>query len=223
MLHRLRGGIRRIIQPVLWLGYRRYLQKSRWYTYKGLHINVQPSVFHPGMLFSTKILLQYILQLDLKGKKVLELGAGSGMLALAAARAGATVSASDINPAAIESIKASCQKNQLEIDVILSDLFESIPQQAFDYLFINPPYYPKDPTDEREYAFFCGSEFEYFQRLFASLADYLSPTGAALMILSDDCDVERIKAMALKAGWKMPLQHQTKKWGEVNYIFQISA
>ncbi|MEM1322331.1 MAG: methyltransferase [Bacteroidota bacterium] len=223
MLQLLRRGFRSLIQPLLWIGYRRYLSKSRWYHHDGLHINVLPSVFHPGIFFSTKIMMRHIKALPIAGKRVLELGAGSGMVALAARRASALVTASDINPEALQAIEASAQRNGLDVRLLHSDLFDKIAPQPFDYILINPPYFPKDPSSDQEYAFYCGSDFGYFHRLFGQLGHYLSPAGCALMILSDDCEVERIQRMARESGLEMELVYREWVWGEVNFIFRIPS
>src|SRR5205085_2367128 len=81
---------------------RRYLSRERVYRYEGISLQIHPEVFHPGFFFSTKLLLRYLLQLPLHQRSLLELGAGSGLISFAAARAGADVTASDINPVAVQ-------------------------------------------------------------------------------------------------------------------------
>jgi len=222
MLDKLRRQVRRFIQPLLWGFYRWYLSESRWYHYEGLKIRIHPSVFHPGLLFSTKILYHFAQTLPLKEKRVLELGAGSGMIALGTARQQAIVTATDINPAAIQSIEESCQANGLSIRVLHSDLFDDVPSTSFDYIFINPPYYPKDPGNNQEQAFFCGQEFEYFKRLFQQLPDYIHASSKVYMILTDDCDLARIQQLAKEGNFSMEVVQETRKWGELNLIYLLS-
>jgi len=217
----MRGRIRKLIQPILWKGYRWYLNKTRWYYYDGLKVCIQPSVFHPGLLGTTRVLLDFISKMHLEGKRVLELGAGSGLLALWCSRAGAITSASDINAAAIESMQKSAEANQLSLQLYHSDLFDQIPKQGFDFILINPPFYPRVPQNDRERAFFCGSDFEYFQRLFAEIQDYIAPGGTAYMILTDDCDLLRIHQLASGHGIQF-IQRETKKvLGETQMIFEL--
>ena len=220
-MSRLRRRFRRIVQPFLARLYRWYLSKPRWYRYEGLSVRVLPTVFHPGFLISTKVFLKFALQQNLQNKKVLELGAGSGLIALSAVRAGAIVTATDINPNAIASIKESAKKNQLSLTLIESDLFQKIPSQHFDFIFINPPYYPRQVTNLEEVAFFCGVDFDYFRQLFPQLFPFLKSTTRAFMILSEDCEIETIREIARENKIEMQLILETKKVGELQYIFEL--
>src|SRR5436190_4609705 len=80
----------------------KYLSKKRTYTYENIKLQVPPEVFHPGFFTSTQFLLQYIRKLNLGGKSFLELGAGNGFISIYAAKQDAKVTASDINPVAVE-------------------------------------------------------------------------------------------------------------------------
>src|SRR5215813_8959512 len=65
----------------------------------GFRMIVRPTVFHPRYFITSEFFASFIDRLDLSGKRVADVGTGSGILALAAARAGAThVTAIDVNP-----------------------------------------------------------------------------------------------------------------------------
>jgi release factor glutamine methyltransferase len=100
---------------------------------------VSPGVFFPGFIISTKLFLQFIEQLDISGKTLLELGAGSGIISVFAVLKGAIVTASDINPKAVQDIHENAVRNNVEVTVIESDLFEGIPRSTFDFIIIAPP------------------------------------------------------------------------------------
>jgi len=155
-------------------------------------------------------------------KNFLELGAGSGLIAFSAAKKGALVTATDINPIAIEYLKKNSRLNNLPLQIIQSDLFQNIPLQAFDIIAINPPYYKKQPVTEAEFAWYCGTNGEYFSALFEDLKNYIHGQSLVIMILSDVCDLEMIKDIA--AGYSFifePVQTKKLMW-EINYIFKIN-
>lgn len=151
----------------------------------------------------------------------LELGAGSGLIAMYAAREGAQVTASDINQVAIHSLEMNSRSNRISLTVIHSDLFTNIPLQRFDVIAINPPYYKKQPKTPAEYAWYCGEQGEYFQQLFGSLQWYMHSQSMVLMVLSDGCDLEMIFEQALSNGFSLNCVFEKRNWIEVNYIFRV--
>jgi len=189
--------------------------------YKGIVLTIPREVFHPGFFFSTKILLRYVARLALPEKNFLELGAGSGLISIFAAKQGAQVTASDINRKAIDFLEMNSANNHVYIRTILSDLFAAIPPKAFDIIAINPPYYKKQPRSEAEYAWFCGENGEYFERLFQSLPAYIHPSSLTLLTLCDGCDITMIRRMAKENGFELNCLLQKDTLIERNYLFRI--
>jgi release factor glutamine methyltransferase len=167
------------------------------------------------------LLLQFIEPLSLKEKKVLELGCGCGIISILAAKKGAQVTASDINSTALKALEKNAAKNTVLIDVVLSDLFENLNGQSFDFIIINPPYYPRNPVSIAENAWFCGENFEYFEKLFSQLPTFITVQNKIYMILSEDCDLQKIKAIALKNEITFELLLEKKVVAEKNYIYQL--
>jgi release factor glutamine methyltransferase len=165
--------------------------------------------------------LDFINELDLTNKSILELGCGSGIISLFAASKGGVVTASDINPTAIDFLNTAASKNELKVNALFSDLFQNISQKEFDYIIINPPYYPKNPSEMKERAWFCGEDFIYFENLFLQLIAFI-PNSSVLMILSEDCQIETIKAIASKNKLEFLKVHETKVSFERNFIFSIT-
>src|SRR5467141_3667753 len=65
----------------------------------GFRLIVRPTVFHPRCFITSEFFASFISRQDLTGKRVADVGTGSGILGLAAARAGAaSVTAVDVNP-----------------------------------------------------------------------------------------------------------------------------
>lgn len=219
----MRAFLKRITHPILKFGLNLYYSKPRNFTYDNIKIKVHPDVFPPQLTFSTKILLDYIEPLNLENKRFLELGSGSGIISLLAAKKGAIVTASDINEITLTYLEKNASKNHLKLKIIHSDLLQNLDNQTFDYILINPPYYPKKANTVKEQAWFCGENFEYFENLFSQLTNYLSYENNCLMILSQDCAIEKIKAIALKNTIAFELVLEKKHLVETNYIFKLTS
>lgn len=213
--------LKKLLFPVLKSAYNIYASKERSYFFKGINVKIMPGVFHPGFFFSTKLLIKYISKYNLKDKTFLELGAGSGLISIYCAMQNAMVTATDINPTAIKNIIKNAELNNVKLDVIESDMFDRIEIRKFDYIIINPPYFPKNPKNEEELAWFCGNDFQYFKKFFSQLKDYKTEATIVLMILSEDCDLQQITSIANENHFSMNIVFQKKVFREANYIYTI--
>ncbi|WP_317163860.1 methyltransferase [Flavobacterium phycosphaerae] len=120
-------------------------------------------------------------------------------------------------------LETNASKNNLTLKAVYSDLFQSIESQPFDYIVINPPYYPKTAQNVKEQAWFCGENFDYFEKLFQQLPNHITIDTNCFMILSQDCAIEKIKAIALKNAIAFTLVLEKKEWVETNYIFKLTS
>jgi release factor glutamine methyltransferase len=216
--------VRKQLAGIFWRPYVTwYISKARTFGFRGLTMRIEKGVFHPSFFFSTRYLVEILdgFKDQLPGKSLLELGAGSGLLSLLAARYGARVTASDLNKTAVATLIENAAANKLQLQCIHSDLFQQIPAQCFDFVLINPPYFKKNPATDADLAWYCGENMEYFRRLFATLRPYLSSNSECLMILAENCDLQGIQAIATSEGFAMnEIQRKKIKW-EMNFIFKI--
>lgn len=203
-----------------WWGLR-HIRKVRRSRLDGLRLEVPPGVFHPGVYFSTPIFIKFLQTIDFQGKTALDVGTGSGALALFAAQKGATATALDINPLAVETARRNAAANGLALRVVESDLLDRLPAQQFDFVLINPPYYPRQPRNAAEHAFFAGENHEYFQKLFAQLPVFRHTGSRAWMIVSEDCDLAAIGALAGQHRQRLEVIFEKKKWGERLWVVEI--
>lgn len=199
----------------------KYLSRTRVYRYGNLKLEVPPQVFHPGFFFSSQLLLEYVSRLKLNGHSFLEPGAGSGLISFYAAQNGARVTATDINPVAIEYLHKNSKKNKVDIRVIQSDLFDRIPKEQFDIIAINPPYYRKDPETWKDHAWYCGKNGEFFSRFFNELSYYIHKDSITLMILSEGCDLKMIRSSAERNNFSLNLVLTRQNILEKNFIYKI--
>lgn len=198
-----------------------WLSKERSYNYQGIRLAVHPQVFHPGFFFSTKLLLRHLSGFTLHGKSFLELGAGSGLISISAARSGARVTASDINPVATDYLRQNARSNQVQVTVIHSDIFGNIPKGTFEFVAINPPYYFRKPADWKQYAWNCGENGEYFRDLFSGLGNYIDTQSVVLMVLCESANRGRVRQIANGFGFEMECVKEVGNLLEKNFVYQI--
>lgn len=79
----------------------------------------------------------------LPGEKVLDMGTGSGILAIESALRGGIVTAVDISEDALLCAANNAEKQGVTISTIRSDLFSNI-EGLFDVVLFNPPYLPEE-------------------------------------------------------------------------------
>lgn len=208
---------------ILYPASEKYLSKERTYSYKAITVTVFPGVFHPGFFYSTKLLLNYFQNMDLRKKYILELGAGTGLISIFTANKGGFVTASDISMTAFYNIEKNVKMTNANVEVVHSDLFDDIPHRRYDYIIINPPYYKKTPSSEKEFAWYGGDDFQYFRKLFSQLGNNYYENTNVIMVLSDEADLEMIKSIAGEFNFEMEVIHHKKTWGENHYIFNIKS
>ena len=199
-----------------------YLRKERNYTYKGITVNVFPGVFHPGLFYSTKFLIDFLLTQPIANSSLLELGCGTGLISILSAKHGAHVTAIDLSQRAIENVTANANLNQASLSIIKSDLFEEIPQQAFDWIVINPPYYAKVVRNEAELAWHGGERFEYFRKLFDSIGNFMNSKTQVIMVLTLGSELEKIFEIGESKNFKFELLKERRVlFDEKDFLYRI--
>ena len=119
----------------------------------------------------------------IKDANVLEVGVGSGVLSIGAARAGAKkVTALEINPRAKNTAGFNIVMNGLEDRISIldghSDVFRPVANQKFDYIFSNPPFEPTPPDQEFFYHSAAGPfGLDFIETMLQGVNDILKPSG----------------------------------------------
>lgn len=157
----------------------------------GFDLVIDPGVLHPRHFASSRWLAAHLSTLELRGLRVADVGTGSGILALVAARAGASVTAIDINPVAVRCARANVARNALGplVEVIESDVFAHVtPAAKFDLVVTNPPFFTRAPRDPADQSFAAGPHGEFFRHLAEAVPGRLAPGGLLLLVHSSDAN-----------------------------------
>jgi release factor glutamine methyltransferase len=153
----------------------------------GLHskIYIKPHVYVPFDKSVPEMLAQFS---DLiKDKSVLDVGTGTGIIAILSAQMGArAVSACDINPNAVE-----CAKNNVLIsgfenvvsEIVYSDLFGNI-KDTYDIITFNAPWVQGKAQNLYELAIY-DENYALVNRFMEEAPEYLNPDGTILLQYSD--------------------------------------
>jgi release factor glutamine methyltransferase len=180
--------IRRLLGRALHLAYRlagadRY-DDYRVELIRGARFVVMPSVFNPRVTRTGAFLAAQIDPGALQGHwEVLDMGTGSGVGAVIAARHARRVVAVDINPAAVRCARINALLNDVEqrIEVRQGDLFAALGDERFDLVLFNPPFVRALPRSDRDRAW---SAVDVAERFAEGLERHLKPAGTALIVLS---------------------------------------
>ncbi len=108
----------------------------------GLKIKVDKSVLIPRP--ETEYLVEKIINDNEKPDSILEIGTGSGCIAIALKKhfSNSKIVATDISETALETAAINSEINDVIINFLQSDLFENV-SGKFDIIVSNPPYIPK--------------------------------------------------------------------------------
>ncbi len=165
-------------------------------SFRGLRIDVSPAVMVPRP--ETEEVVEAALSAidDLEAPRVLDVGTGSGCIALALKheRPDAHVHAWDVSPDALAAARDNADRLGLDVHFDEVDLFadEATDQllEPVDLLVSNPPYVPDEEAESlppvvRHYdpdvALFAGDDPLRFYRVLAARAPELCVPGAALV------------------------------------------
>ena len=109
-------------------------------TFMDLEFNVNSNVLIPRP--ETEELVRLMLKDELDGKEILDIGTGSGCIAISLAKnlPNAKVSALDISEEALRVARENAKINNVDINFINADIFDYQTEKKYDAIVSNPPY-----------------------------------------------------------------------------------
>ncbi|CAM5309967.1 HemK2/MTQ2 family protein methyltransferase [Streptomyces purpurascens] len=142
------------------------------------------------------------------GAKVLDVGTGTGALALEAARRGLRVTAVDVSRGAVWATRLNARLAGLSLRIRHGNLFDPVRGESFDLILANPPYVPTpdargEPRGAARAWDAGGDGRLVVDRICREAPALLRPGGVLLLVqsaLSDpDLTVGQLRASGLKA------------------------
>ncbi|MBN1256186.1 MAG: peptide chain release factor N(5)-glutamine methyltransferase [Planctomycetes bacterium] len=160
-----------------------------------LPFRVTPAVLIPRP--ETELLAEEAISLcnaiSKKSPRILDLGTGSGCIAVAVAHAcpHAKIIATDISADAVKIAKENAEKNQVadRIEFRTGSIFEPVASEHFDLVLCNPPYIAENDPEvmadvskfEPQGALYAGKDgLDFYRSLAAGLEHFLAPKGIAM-------------------------------------------
>ncbi|KAA0006187.1 MAG: methyltransferase [Thermoplasmata archaeon] len=180
---------------------------------------VSEKVFNPKRFYTSELMLA---NMQIKeGSIVLDMGTGSGVLAIEAAKKASVVFAADISKEAIKIARENAELNGINnIEFIQSDLFSSLPHIKFDIILFNPPYLDLKPKSIFDYAI-CDYKKRTIKRFLKEAKDYLKEDGHIEIAYSSIADPYVVMEYAKNIGWKIEKIAEKKIPGEKLYVFKL--
>jgi release factor glutamine methyltransferase len=169
---------------------------ERQLSYLGLDLVVPAGVFAPTPM--SDLLGRAVIDEVRAGERVLDMGTGSGVNAILAARAGAEVLGVDINPTAVEAARANAERNGVDAEFAVSDVFSAV-NGDFDLVVIDPPFRWFAPRDMTEVAV-ADEGYAGLGRFFAGVRERLRSNGRVLLFFGTSGDQEHVLGLAARAG-----------------------
>ena len=207
----------RELAEVEWLHYGRYLHErlngkptqyiTRKQEFYGREFRVTPDVLIPRP--ETEHVVEVALELTPSPRRVLDIGTGSGALAVTLQlETGASALATDLSPAAARVAADNAARLGARVGIVVCDLMSAVAGASVDLVVSNPPYVPLHQREglqrevrdfEPHLALFAGeSGFELYDRIVSDSPRVLRAGGWLVMELGFG-SVEHVTA--LLSGW----------------------
>lgn len=158
---------------------------------RAMSLLMLPGVFRP--ISDSQMLAQWAAVESSPHASVLDLCTGSGIVALTAAAAGASVDSVDVSRRALANVRLNARLRGLRIATRRGRLFEPIGDRRFDLVTANPPYVPDlrpdVPSRGLERAWAAGMDGRQVLDLICHrVTKHLPPHGTVLLVHSSLID-----------------------------------
>lgn len=156
---------------------------------------------------------------------VLDMGTGSGILALAAAQKAEFVIGVDINKEALAFAKQQAEKYEIRnVKFYHSNIFSYFEEHPwkFDLIIFNPPYLPEDlrePEESRLLTTGGKHGYEVLEGFFSQASRYLMPYGKILIVFSSITGKDKIHEIIEKYGFDYQKLAEEDIFAETLFVY----
>lgn len=161
---------------------------------------------------------------SLEASSVLDLGCGTGILALIASRYAREVVGVDIDPRAIACAQHNTALNSIEnVRFLLGDGYSPIGRQRFCLIISNPPFYPAEGITRPPASMCTNTDNALLYSLIRDVRQHLNPGGRALFVTSSLSDNNRVRNL-LQAGeldFNCQLLHRGQGSSQDVYLWKV--
>ena len=173
-----------------------------------LDIVVFPDVFSPAYFTDSAWFAEVIPEIVGK-RRLLEIGTGTGIVALSAALAGASVTATDINPAAIRNAKENFTRYGVDISLYEGDMYGSIHQQKFDVIFWNHPFNrARRPVEDILLRAGFDYNYEGLEKYICGAQQYFTENGIVLLGTGNFADIDEMRKITSQNDYSLVLMRK---------------
>jgi len=183
---------------------------------------VPPNIFSPKFTISSKLLADVLMHELKEDDIVLDMGTGSGVLAIIAARRSARVYATDISLEALATAILNAKINNVldKITFLKGSLFKPLGNLRFSLILFNPPYLYGTPRSTYERAI-VGDPYIIFAFL-KEARDYLLPNGRILMTYSTISSIKLLSHMLKLLHYKCDIVSHKRLPFETIFVLRLT-
>ena len=184
--------------------------------YNDIKFQTHPQVYEPA---EDTYLLAGSIEVN-RLSYVLEIGTGTGIIAIIAAKKANKVIATDINPHAIDcAVKNLITNKTYNVELRKGDLFEPVQNEKFDLILFNTPYLPSAEDekldDELDAAWNGGlNGRDVIDRFIDEVKDYLNPGGKVQLVQSSLSDNQETLNKLQEQGFEASITAREKGFFE---------
>jgi release factor glutamine methyltransferase len=171
-----------------------------------IKLYIFPNVFSPAYFTDSNWFAKTVAKIVGK-HTLLEIGTGTGIVALFAALNGAQVTVTDINPDAVKNAKYNFKHHNIKAKAYCGDMFKPVPsKEKFDFVFWNHPF-NRGTNPNEEILLKSGFDFQYqgLEQYISNAHLHLNSKGRLLLGTGSFALLSEVKILSAKHNYKLKL------------------